>query len=172
MSMMSREPADKGVTLTEEQLAGIWAAAQCSPGSAGGQPNPPRAGGAHAGTSVSYAVEETPGPWMGHDADGYAEVGGEAVGRGLVDGLGVNGRAAMMKRSPPGFAEGDLGLDNTWFNPSPDAGPSFHSNPAHQLLNSGDTQGTRPGLAFHQSSQEQVAHSGTNTQSRRDLMYQ
>lgn len=174
MSMMSREPTDKGVTLTEEQLAGIWAAAQCSPGSAGGgQPtNPPRAGGHIAGTSANYAMEETPMPWMGHDVDGYAEMGGQAGARGMVDGLGLNGRTATMKHSPPGFNEGDIGIDNTWFNPSPDAIPSFQSNPTHHLINSADTQGPRPGLPFHQSSQEHIAHSGTSNQSRRDLMYQ
>jgi hypothetical protein len=171
---MSREPTDKGVTLTEEQLAGIWAAAQCSPGSAGGgQPtNPPRAGGHIAGTSANYAMEETPMPWMGHDVDGYAEMGGQAGARGMVDGLGLNGRTATMKHSPPGFNEGDVVIDNTWFNPSPDAIPSFQSNPTHHLSNSADTQGPRPGLPFHQSSQEQIALSGTSNQSRRDLMYQ
>ncbi|KAJ9098748.1 hypothetical protein QFC21_004396 [Naganishia friedmannii] len=173
MSMMSREPTDKGVTLSEEQLAGIWAAAQCSPGSAGGQPpNPPPAGGIHAGTSVSYAVEETPGPWMGHDVDGYAEMGGEArASRGMLESLGMNGRLATVKHSPPSFTEGDLGMENSWFNPSPDAGPSFQSNPTQRLSYSGDTQGPRPDLPFQQSSQEQVAHSGTSNQSRRDLMY-
>lgn len=169
MAMMSRESTDKAVTLSEDKLAGIWAAAQCSPESAGAQPsNPPHEGVNNEGTPTACAIEDTPGLWMGYDE----EMGGEVGDRGLLDGLGLNGRVSGAGSSSQGFTKGDIIIDNPWFTPSADAGPSTQSDPEHHLSNSGYGQEARPSLLFFQSTQAQVGHSATSTQSRHNLLYQ
>ncbi|KAJ9092767.1 hypothetical protein QFC19_008622 [Naganishia cerealis] len=173
MATMSRESTDKGVTLSDEQLAGIWAAAQCSPGSAGAQPSdPPTEGSDKEATPTTYAVEETPRLWQGHDTNNYADMGGEIGNGGLVvDSLGLNGRISGNGSNSRGATEGDIVFDTQWATPTAGAGPSTQSIPA-PFFNREYRHGSQHSPPFFQPPQGEVGNTVTSTQSRHNLLYQ
>lgn len=162
MAMMSRESTDKDVTLTEEQLRGIWAAAQCSPRSEGA-PSDPSQGGMET-TPTANTVADTPVPWNRFDGN-HADLGGEARDGALAQAANhavVRGSESSL----PSLTE-EIGVDTSWFDPSPDPGPS--TRPAQQL---------HTGLSYGQPSPPcqispgRVAHTATSVQSWHNLLYQ
>lgn len=170
MSMMSRESTDKDVTLSEEQLRGIWAAAQVSPGSTEAPSNPSNPGPGRIQleeTPATFTMNETPGPWTLYEED-YADVGGEGRDGGFQVQATNQGGIAGAESSLPGIRE-DVGVEDSWFNPSAGAGPSTHPDIA-QYLSSEHNYG-QPSPPF-QSSPGRITHSATSVQSWHNLLYQ
>ena len=154
---MSRESTDKDMALTEEQLRGIWAAAQASPGSTGAQSEPPQSG-AESGAAANTAVKDTPA----------VHTGFESISPDL---RGERSVQPEMTGTPPGLhsLKEEIGVEETWFSPSMDPGPSTYPDLAQYL--SAEYRCDQPSPPFH-TSPGRAANTPPSVQSWHNLLYQ
>lgn len=162
---MSRESTDKDMALTEEQLRGIWAAAQASPGSMGAPLEPPQNGVASR-VAASAAVDDTPASHhrvqiYNPDSDAKAQ---ERRSGSTSAQAGISG--AQSDLSSLKEDNGDVG---SWFNPSAGAGPSTYPDLAQYLVT--DCSYGQPSPPF-QPSPGRATHTPPSVQSWHNLLYQ
>lgn len=162
---MSRESTDKDMALTEEQLRGIWAAAQVSPGSTGAPSEPPQ-NGVESGEAASAIIDDTTVPLHGvkvYNPNSNAEM--QARGTGLTS---VQAGMLGAQSGLPSLKE-DIGDVGSWLSPSADAGSSTYPDLAQYL--STECNWGQPSSPL-QTSSGRASHTPPSVQSWHNLLYQ